>query len=292
MNGPVVVTGAAGWIGAAVVATARRAGMVVPVTRAGGPDGRAFALSDARALGAFLDDVRPTAVINTAGRTDGGDETLRESNVAIVQHLLAATMSRGITFVTIGSAAEYGNPRDAGRVTEDAAEHPESAYARSKLAATKAVRAAHAAGGPAITARLFNVAGPGVAPHRPLGDLIARVRALPESGGLLVLDDAGTERDWVSLAFVAEALLAVAHQPPTHAVVNVCSGAATTIGELALALARAEGRSPELQDRAAGRGPRRVVGDPTRLETTTGLRAHFTPDALAVAALSEPDQIT
>ncbi len=289
MTDPIVVIGAAGWIGAAVTEAARRIGPVLAVTRAGGADTHALDPTDVDAVGAFLDAHHPRAVINAAGLLNGDDDALHEHNVVVVQRLLAATTTRGIAFVTVGSAAEYGDPGEVERLGEDATENPSSAYARSKLAATDAVRAARGTGASAVTARLFNVAGPRVSPDRPLGDLVVRVHALPSHGGVLVVDDATVERDWVTLDFVAGALvgLALAPAPTGHDVVNVCTGEPTTMGALSLALAHALGRAPELEDGAAGRGPRRVVGDPTRLRAVIGLRAQFTADELAAATIAE-----
>jgi len=289
VSNALVVTGADGWLGAAIVARARRVGAVVAVTRRGGPDDAAVTLTDAREVASFLDDVRPSAVINAAGRLNGDEDELWEANVTIVQVLLAATGPRGVPLVTIGSAAEYGEPADAQPLTEDTVARPTSEYGRSKLIATAAVRAAHTAGRPAVAARLFNVAGPGVAASRPLGELVTRVHALPAHGGVLVVDDAGTERDWVTSDFAVEALLALARRPTLYDIVNICSGSTTTMGALALALAHAEGRVAELEDRAAGRGPRRVVGDPGRLFEVTGRRSQFSPAGLAAAALADPD---
>lgn len=285
MSAPLVVTGGGGWIGAAVVRAARAGGPVVAVGRAAAPGIRAVDLTDAGAFGALLDDVRPEAVVHAAGRLRGTEEELHAANAASVTQVLAAASVRGIPVVTVGSAAEWGDPGPAAWVDDGRPERPATAYGRSKLAGTRAVRAARAAGAVAVSARLVNVAGPGLGPDRPLGELVARVRALPAGGGVLELADAAVERDWVTLPFAARALVALARHPPAPAVVAVCSGRATTIAELARALGRAVGRAVEVRSRHERTGPARVVGDPGPLLACTGLREAADPDALAAAAL-------
>src|SRR5918993_888475 len=77
---------------------------------------------------------------------------------------------------------------------------------------------------------------------------------------------AGTEAVLAQRAAGAHALVALAVRPevPPTGVVNVCSGAGTSFGELAVALGRRVGLAITVRDRGWPRGGR-VVGDPRRL---------------------------
>ena len=148
----VLVTGASGLLGGALVATAPAAVEVVAQTRrlrlppslAARAVEETLDLRDAAALARVLDRHRPEAVVHTAARTVPSDceahpAEAHADNVTATGHLVAACAARGLRLlhcstdlVFDGTAAPYA---------EDAARHPISEYGRSKAAAEDVVAA-------------------------------------------------------------------------------------------------------------------------------------------------------
>ena len=269
----VLLLGASGFIGGAVAEASSRLAPPGTTLLAGSARGKVTPL---------LDALRPDAVINAAGLTRGTSAQLREANVDLVERLLEATEPRGIRLVHVGSAAELGRSPDRSPLGEDAPASPITEYGHCKLQATERIRSAHRSGADAVVLRLFNVA----VPQAPAGSPLAEFRQALAAGEI-VIENARTARDYVTIDFVAQVLLRAACAPdrPPTPVVNLCSGRATTFGELAKALGRASGLDVVVRDRALPIPLPLVTGDPSLLHALHGLREHAGPDELARAAL-------
>jgi nucleoside-diphosphate-sugar epimerase len=113
---------------------------------------------------------------------------------------------------------------------------------------------------------------------------VKAVQALPPVGGELVVGNAAMVRDYVSLDFVADAVLAAATRPVGRPVLNVCSGRGLSLGDLAVAVAAAAGRTASVRSQDWPVLPS-VVGDPSLLRTELGLESPDSPATLARAAL-------
>jgi dTDP-4-dehydrorhamnose reductase len=137
----VLVTGAAGMLGADVVGAAAAAGHeAIALARAD------LDVADAGAVRRAFAHARPDAVINCAAWTDvDGAEAAEEAATAVngagAGHVAAAAAAAGAHLVHVSTDYVFdGRAREP--YTEDGPTRPESAYGRSKLAGERAVVAA------------------------------------------------------------------------------------------------------------------------------------------------------
>ena len=246
----ILVTGTAGVLGDAV-ATSLEAGGHTVIRHSGRTDGD---LSTAAGAHTAIAASKPDAVVNTAGLTYGDAAALWTANAVIPVRLADAigAMQPGARLVLASSAAVYGLPAAADPIREDDPVAPNSDYGLAKLAAERLAAALC----PKVTAaRVFNIITTDADPR----SLLARVRA-GYADGEAAPRGADAVRDWVTPAFVGEALARLAAVPRSPAVVNVCSGAGRTPAELL-------GRSvpPDLGNWS--------VGDPSLLGEAIGIYA-------------------
>ena len=260
------MVGATGWIGSAVCrAGLARGREVVGVGRAARRRDPGFVALDA------LDDLlaeRACTVVNAAGAATGDPAHLAAANVTLAAQVADACERAGAPLLSLGSAAEYGPPT-ADRVAETHPEAPVSDYGRSKLAATRDLRARREAGAATTVARVFNLLGPGRPGTDPVQEFAAAVRALPPEGGEVRPWDSSLVRDYSSLAWTADRLVDLADHAGREAVVNVCSGRGLSFRELIEAMAVVRGVAVTIVDTRPGGLPR-VVGDPSLLHALVG----------------------
>lgn len=274
----VVVTGAAGFLGRALVAALVADG--VPVTAldrrplpadpsAGLVTVQADLLAgDPRAAEALR---TAEAVFHLAGRPgvrDTGpaaDAARARDNAAATAAVLAA-VPRHTPLVVTSSSSVYGGA--AGRPSrEEDPLRPLGAYARSK-AAVEALCAAR--GGAVAVLRPFTVAGEGQRPDMALARWIAAVRA---GAPIEVLGSPGRTRDVTDVRDVVRALRAAAERGVTGPL-NVGTGRPRTLADLAAAVCRAVGAPAELVVRpAAAVEPADTWADTARCRRRLG----FTP---------------
>ena len=257
-----LVVGAAGWIGQAVVARATLAGW--SVVRAGRSGAVEHSASTPDELAATVRSVVPAAVVNCVGRSVGSTASMVEANITVVSALIAACADTGSRLVHLGSAAEYGASDPGVRLSEATRLSPVTDYARSKALATAL---AVESGVDATVARLFNVAGPQPPAHSFLHELVAKVGEGADSVQMLNPD---LRRDWVSIEVVCRAVLRLAEMDRPPRLVNICTGAGISHGELVVALGRAAGRDLVVTSLDVP-GVAEVVGDPTVLVERVGI---------------------
>jgi len=292
------VTGATGFIGAALVRRLLAGGCDVVATAPARPSGWAR-LSPRQRLrqlplerltrDALLDavgDEPPDAVfhlasagVNPAERAPG---VLLEGNVAaLVATLEAAARWGGARVVFAGSCSEYSAVVEGQLVDEGAPRAPLDLYGAAKAAAHDYGRAvAEALSVPLVTLRLFGVYGPGEGPARLIPHLIARFRA----GEAPALTPGAQARDLTYVDDVVEALIAAATSRGLEngRAYNVCSGAPVRVREVAERVARAAGWPGG--DLGLGRLPYRdgepmwIVGDPSHFSEATGWRPRIALD--------------
>lgn len=176
-------------------------------------------------------------------------------------------------------------------VPEDAQLDPRSTYAASKLAQEHYAAAwARQTGGTVLALRYHNVYGPRMPRDTPYAGVASLFRsALQRGDAPTVLEDGRQRRDFVHVTDVARAnVLALETSPAagTLTPVNVCSGQAHTVGELATELALAfGGPAPEIIGGARPADVRHVVADPARARDLLGFTAGV-PFAEGVAAFA------
>ena len=298
----VAVTGAAGFVGAAVV---RRlvAGNAEPVAvvRPGGdvrrlpPDVDVLAadLEDPDAAARAIAALRPDVCIHlaAAGAVVAEPDPMRllRTNTLAALALARALPAGGCRrLVTAGSSSEYGPVE--GPVSEARAPLPDDLYGATKLAGALLARAAGLELGlETVHLRLFSVFGPGEDERRLVPSV---ARALLERRPV-ELTPGEQVRDFVFVADAAEALVAAATAPAIGGeILNVGTGRETTVRELCLAIARCTEADPSLLRFGARRyrtGERfSWRADPERAARVLGWRARTSLEAglaLTVEAL-------
>lgn len=271
----VLVTGAAGFVGSALLAELRR-------TR---PDDRITAvrrrdadLSDAAAARRLVDRVRPDLVFHLAGtRPPASAPELWTGNVATTLNLGAALARRapGARLVVAGSCAEYG-AGPSGPVSETYRGDPQTPYARAKMAQSLAAASFSHEGLDVRVAVIFNLLGPGTPAALAPGAFASRaVRLEGPAGGTIPVGALATRRDYLDVRDAARALALLGFRPRLSGRYNVCSGRAVPTSEvLRLTLAAVQGpvravRNPAL---TRGAGVRGILGSTRRLRRATGWR--------------------
>ena len=189
--------------------------------------------------------------------------------------LEAARRAGGLPVVFASSAAVYG---DAARdmVSEDDTTDPRSAYGCDKLGSELHAQVARRTFAvPTLGLRFFNVYGPRQDGSSPYSGVISVFRRMLASGETLVLNGDGRQtRDFVFVSDVVAILLEGMRQlPDLPRVLNVCTGRATSIHELALLLCEQAGIVPAFRFAPSRAGDiARSCGDPGLLTASLGLR--------------------
>lgn len=290
MNGPVLVTGAAGFVGSHLLDLLATDDLdIVACLRPGTTalaEGRGVRwvtveLQDQAAVTDLIGAARPQAVYHLAGAAHVGDSWshTRETfagNVLVSHHLFEALRAHALTprVLVTGSATIY-TPLDR-VITENDAVLPTSPYGTSKLAQEMlALRAWEDDGLPTLLARSFNHVGPRQPPTFVAASL-ARQVALIERGRMapvLTVGNLEPRRDIMDVRDTVRAYRALMQSGRPGVAYNVCSGTAIAIRELVDRF-RAHASIPiAIEQDPARLRPNDVpllVGDATRLRTDTG----------------------
>ena len=228
-----LILGASGFLGRHTERQAAAAGaQVVTASRAERPQSPGHRQLDLAAdeparIAAMIASVAPDAVLNCAGATTGGPDLLAAVNVTGTYALVRAMLDAGTRarLVHFGSAAEYGRVEPGVPVAESAPSRPVAVYGATKLAGTRLVELARAAGLDTVVLRVFNPVGAGAPENGLPGRLAAELRRALASGTDVRLGPLDAVRDFVDARDVAAAVLAAAAAPALpHAVLNVGSG--------------------------------------------------------------------
>jgi dTDP-4-dehydrorhamnose reductase len=226
-----LVTGASGYLGGALVARARASGWSVAATAF---SRSAVDVRDAEAVRGAVRAERPDAVIHTA-YVQHGEEAMAV-NADGAAHVAAAARAVGARLVHVSSDAIFAGDGDRPLVEEDAAA-PVTAYGATKAAAEPLVLAAHPAALLARTSLL--VGGPDAAPspHERLALAAAR-------GEQEVSFFADEIRSPVQVGDLAAALLELAARPEVTGALHVGGADAVSRLELARLVVAAAGLDP------------------------------------------------
>jgi nucleoside-diphosphate-sugar epimerase len=256
-----LVIGASGFLGAHVRRRASAAGLdVVTAGRSELPGSHRhqvvdLAADDPAEISAMLAQVAPDAVVNCAGATAGDPGVLVAANVNGTYALLKAMLLAALPgrLVHLGSAAEYGPAPPGVPVTEEAAPRPGGMYGATKLAGTRLVELAAAAGRDAVVLRVFNPVGPGAPPTSLPGRLAAELRRALRHGSDVRLGPLDAVRDFVDARDVADAVLGAVNAPVLpHPVLNVGSGQGVPVRTVVRELLAASGCTAAVHEDAPG----------------------------------------
>ena len=185
--------------------------------------------------------------------------------------------------LVIGSAEQYGR-HDLNEMPlhEDVEQRPLSLYAASKVAQeVAAIQAFRSDGVRVICTRSFNHSGVGHAKHFLLPGLVERALALPASGGCLAIGNGDTVRDFLHVADVVAAYLALLEHGVVGEAYNVSSGEGTSVRALAAAVLQRVGVRAEIAQHPSLARPVDVpvlVGSNNKLRRATGWAPRKTRD--------------
>ncbi|SHN06467.1 NAD-dependent epimerase/dehydratase family protein [Actinacidiphila paucisporea] len=271
----VAVLGATGSIGRHVVSAFETTGYPVLSVARGRPPaapGHAFVASDLSAapipeIAEILTTAGVRVVVNAAGGWLASPEDNQRAHVDLVERLLhaAALMPAPPRFIQIGSVHEYG-PVPHGTVIDESYEpKPQTPYGRSKLAGSEAVlRATREGRVSGLVLRAVNVFGPGTAGVGFLGSVVHGLRALIP-GDRLRLTVSRSQRDFVDVRDLADAVVRAAESSLAGQAVNIGRGEALDMVDLLTLLAAEAGHGPDVLDLASG-SVRSHGGDWTRAD--------------------------
>lgn len=248
LSWPIVVTGAGGFLGGAVVralaAAAPEAALLRALVSAPGdpfvapPEGTTVAqhaIDDVDALAALFDGAAcvvhlagPSSVAASFERPAAFARAHAAGTAAVVE---AATRRAVPALVHVSSAEVYGQPQT-NPVAEDHPLAPRSPYGAAKVCAEMILRTARHYRGRVAMVRPFSVYGPG----QPAASLLSAVlrQALDPAADEVVVADLRPVRDYCFVDDVAEAALRAACAPDGESprVYNVASGVGVSVGEL------------------------------------------------------------
>jgi len=262
----VALTGAGGFIGAAVCRSLRTLGCEIhalvgpPGDDLEAPPGVAVAMrgaiSDGAVLASLIEGV--DAVVHLAGppsvRGSFDDPTgYANAHTGGTAAVLETCRKMGIDQIVYVSSAEvYGRPHT-DPVDESHPLDARSPYAAAKIGAEQMVRAFdHAYGTRSAIVRPFSVYGPRMGAHALLPAILRQIG----SPGPVRLADLRPERDYCHVDDVARAIVRATQTRHRETVAfNVGSGIGTSVRELAATVLRLAGLERPIEEEVAGRRP-------------------------------------
>jgi dolichol-phosphate mannosyltransferase len=245
LEGPIVVTGASGFIGANLFKrlAAHRQDVFAVVRENKGwrladvHDERIIAadLNDRNATKNLIDNIKPRTVFDCvaygAYSFEENADLIYQTNFLSVVNLVEALAKQGLAaYVHAGSSSEYGTNSAAPK--EGDSREPNSHYAVSKGAVADYLSYVGKQNVPCVNLRLYSVYGP----LEDTSRLIPNVLRQGLSGRLPPFVDARTSRDFVHVDDVCDAFVLAAariHPDIYGQSFNIGTGICTTIGDLA-----------------------------------------------------------
>jgi GDP-4-dehydro-6-deoxy-D-mannose reductase len=247
LNGPLLVTGANGFVGTWLLKRLARSGIPAwaGVRRPGstsveGIPESVFDLEDPATIYETLEQVRPTGIVHLGGMasphlSNHRPEAVYNVNFLGTQRLLEGCRVLGLKprVLLVGSATVYGkvDPSDL-PLRESQPVRPADSYSLSKAAA-EMLAPLYSQHFPVVVARPFNHTGPGQSTDFVLPSFasqIARIEAGHQPPTLKV-GDLSSERDFLDVRDVVEAYLALLADGEPGTVYNVCSGSCRKVSE-------------------------------------------------------------
>jgi GDP-4-dehydro-6-deoxy-D-mannose reductase len=303
----VLLTGASGFIGSRLLGHLHDAGIFVlatgrsPLPPQEGMDFLPVPHLDAGGLRTALEGRTVDAVVHLAAAgvnpLDRDPRRLLELNGHLPAALVLLARELGArAFVMTGSSSEYAQA-DTAQIQEHAPLETARTYGTTKAAGgLLAIAMGLALDLPTVNLRLFNVFGPGEAPHRLLPSLVQNLQA----GHPVALSEGTQQRDFIHVddacAAILSALDASLHGRLPTGHYNVCSGSGTSVREFALAAAAALGADERLlRFGALPMRPdevSRVVGAPDAFARFSGWRPAMTLHQAIEGAVAEMRQST
>jgi GDP-4-dehydro-6-deoxy-D-mannose reductase len=267
--GPILVTGAQGFVGGHLLAQLGRRGLPVDVD-----------VTDARAVARAVAATAPAAVVHLAALSSVGaswedaGETWRVNTVGTVNVLEAVRVERPDTRVLVASTGEVYGRAEQVPTPEDAPIAPVSPYAASKAAAELACEQARRAGVDVVVARAFQHEGPGRDERFAIGSWAAQIARAEESGGGTVrVGDLTARRDITDVRDVSHAYTLLLDPAVSAGTYNVATGRTVEMREVLETLVGLAAVPLEVEPDPERMRPTElpvVCGDASRLRSATG----------------------
>ena len=257
----VLVTGGAGFIGSALVASLGRAGHRVVVydnLERGdpaylGPAGTAELVQgdvqDAASVARAVAGSRPDAVVHLAALHFIPDCVARPAdtlsiNVDGTRHVLAACAAAGVARIAFASSAAVYAPSEEACKEATSALGPHDIYGESKLRGEELCREHHAThGGDVTLLRIFNAVGPRETnPH-----VVPHLFETLKTSDTIPLGNTQARRDYIDTRDIALAITAVVERSSGCTPYNVGSGRAYSVDELVAVMSKRLGRPLTIQ---------------------------------------------
>jgi UDP-glucose 4-epimerase len=283
----VLVTGAAGFLGAALANTLAAQGhQVIGLDNMSTSSPNELSpnihftrgdINDRPKLWTLLQDV--DCVYHLAARVLVPESVLYPSEYNLVNtggtvNLMEAVRDAGVRRVVfISSGAIYGN-QETQPLTEEALPNPKSPYAVSKLAAEYYVRTiGQLAGIESVCLRVFNAYGPGQQIPPSYTPVIPSFLKQALQRGTIVVHGAGSQtRDYVYVDDVVQAMITAGMAPDIDGeIINVGSGIETSILDLVTLVSQLADFEPEvIYNPRRGSGPTRMCACLKKAERLLG----------------------
>lgn len=281
--GPVLVTGAGGFIGAHLCRHLKGIEnlSVTGLSRSPGRGYHRLDILDRTALKRFLSHRRPQVIFHLAGGRDGGPMGIINDNLSTTVSLfetIHCMKDYHPRVVVLSSAAEYGAAAGPWRpISEKSAANPINLYGRIKALQTQAALEYARWGEDVVIARLFNITGPGVPDTISVGYFARSIVALERKQGAQLsfkVGHLGGIRDFLDIGDICEALYRLSIKGKKGEIYNICSQKKVIMRDL-LRQMIALSRNPRIkfsEDRLAGCGPLYSVGACAKFTRLTGWR--------------------
>jgi UDP-glucose 4-epimerase len=228
------------------------------------------------------------AIASVARSVEDWIGTHRTNQTATIAVLETARRHGNLPVVFASSAAIYGDQCPAAEHLKPA---PRSAYGADKAGSELHLQAGWCSFAlPSAALRFFNVFGPRQDPASPYSGVISAFLARALAGSPLTLHGDGAQsRDFIFVQDVARFLheaMERLHRTPSHFACNVCTGAATTIRQLAEMAAGLAGNRAAIEHAAPRAGDvRHSRGNPDAGAALLGIRAETSLEAGLAATM-------
>jgi GDP-4-dehydro-6-deoxy-D-mannose reductase len=270
LSGPVLITGAGGFVGGHLR-------QLLPDAVAAEID-----VLDGEALAAAVASMQPRAVVHLAAESSVGASwadavaTWRVNVLGTVTVLEAVRSQQPGARILFASTGEVYGRAERLPTPEDAPLAPLSPYAATKAAAEIACRQGAAGGLNVVITRAFNHEGPGRDERFAVGSWVEQiVRLEAAGGGELEVGNLDAKRDITDVRDVCRAYTLLLNGQVRAGTYNVASGKAVPmrrIAETLVSLARVPVEIVQKDDRVRPVEIQVLCGDATRLRQATGWR--------------------
>ena len=235
----VLVTGATGALGQALVARLRKGGnyhVVATSRHCDNENGFQLDVRNPDQIAAAINRTEPNLIMHLAATFATDFDEAYAVNVEATRHLLDAVKKSGANMrvLLVGSAAEYGVVRpEENPIRENRVLKPVSIYGLTKSWQTQLAGLYACRGMDIVVARVFNLDGPGLTERLFIGSLQKQIKdVLAGKKSVIELGPISATRDYLTTDEAADQILAIAEHADSGRVYHVASGIPVTMRDL------------------------------------------------------------